>query len=343
MLTINANAPGNSTETSYAAVTNMTNGDYVWVGPWSYTGSGTSYSVTLSGGDLDVTTATNTSLKVLLYNNTINGQVLDSVIPSGSPLTLEAPEEYFGYYTYQGYYNNTTMSCATTVEDGNCTDFNFQSYLTVPGSSPVTSEIEIIDLSNSATVFLGPVTISGGSSAYPTFALSASQFNLAAGQQAVSQVLEAQLIDLNSLAVLDQKTLGTFNLEHPSDYIASSSINPIGTSPYQSFVLTINANAPGNSTETSYASVTNMTNGDYVWVGPWSYTGSATSYSVTLSGGDLGVTTATNSSLKVLLYNNIVNGQVLDNSTPSGLPLTLEGRRNISAITITIIFTTMSP
>ncbi len=101
MLTIDADAPVNSTQTSYAAVTNITNGEFAWVGPWTYTGSGTSYSITLTGGDLDVTTATVSSLNVLLYDAN-QTQVLDSSTPAGSPLTLEAPEEYFDY-EYDGY------------------------------------------------------------------------------------------------------------------------------------------------------------------------------------------------------------------------------------------------
>ncbi len=322
ILTINADAPTNSTETSYAAVTNLNNGEYVWVGPWTYTGSGSSYSVTLTGGDLDVTTPLDSNLRVLLYN-TARNQILDSSTPSGSPLTLTAPEEFF-YYEFGGNSTYNALSCATSLEDGNCGNLNFESYLYVPGSTPVTSLIQVIDMTRGVTVALGPVTLGAGASYNSNWNISPQLLGLAAGQQALNQAFEAQLIDANSLAVLDQKPLGTFNLEYPPAYIASSSVNCVTSvgNDCQNFALTINADAPANVTETSYAAVTNLLNGAYLWVGPWTYTGSGTSYSVTLAGGDLDVTTPADTPLKVILYNSN-QSQILDSSTPSGSPLTL--------------------
>ncbi len=324
LLTIDADAPASVMETSYAAVTNTTSGEYVWVGPWSYTGSGTSYAVTLTGGDIGVTTATNTSLKVILYESD-QATTLDSKIPSGSPLTLEAPEEYF-YYYYGDNYNY--LSCDTTAEDGNCVNFNFYTELEAASvSAPVTSEIELIDLSNSVTAILGPVTVAEGGYLDSSWNLSPEQFGVTLGQQAVSQVFEARLIDANTDAILDTKSLGSLNLENPANYIASSSITCLtsdsNNGACQSFLLTIDADAPASVMETSYASVTNTTNGQYVWVGPWTYTGSGTSYAVTLTGGDLGVNTATDTSLKVILYSSDQE-TILDSNTPLGSPLTLE-------------------
>jgi len=323
VLTIDANAPAGVEETGYAAVTDTANGYYTWVGPFSYTGTGSSFSVTLVGGDLGITTPTVSSLRVLLYNQAQN-QVLDSAAPAGSPLTLESPEEYF--YYYDGYYGYNDLSCATTAGDGNCQAFSFYSYLAAPGSLPVTSLIELIDLSNSVTAFLGPVTGVGSSG---TWYLSATQFGVTvAGQQAMSQTILAQLVDANTQAVLDERPLGTLNLEYPSaDYIASSNISVLQTDPNngacQRFVLTIDANAPAGVEETGYAAVTDTANGYYTWVGPFSYTGTGSSFSVTLVGGDLGITTPAATSLRVLLYNQAQN-QVLDSAAPAGSPLTLE-------------------
>ncbi len=299
---------------------------YVWVGPWTYTGSGTSYSVTLTGGDFDLTSSSgvSTSLAVTLYNATQN-QVLAYAIPSGSPLTLESPKEFF-YYQFDGYTSYNALSCATSQEDGNCGNLSFESYLYAPGASPVTSEIQIINLTRGTTVFLGPITITGGGGANTTWNLSPQLWGLAPGQVALNQSIEAQLIDANTSAVLDTKNLGSFNLEYPPAYIASSSVSCVtsGSNGCENFILTIDADAPANGTETSYAAVTNTTNGQYVWVGPWTYNGSGSSYAVTLSGGDFGATSAgTAASLKVLLYNSNQQ-QILDSSTPSGASLTLQ-------------------
>ncbi len=322
VLTIDANSNGNPAE-SYAYVADLTNGQYVWVGPWTYTGSGTSYSVTLTGGDFGVTTAIATSLAVTLYNTT-ESQVLGYAIPSGSPLTLEEPEEYF--YNYYSSYNY--LSCATTAEDGYCENFNFNTELFAPGSTPVTTLVKLTDLSNGVSVFLGPVTDTGGYYAGNIWNLSPQQFGVTTvGQQALSQVFTAQLIDAATDVILDAKALGSLNLEYPSTAIASSSVSclvsDINNGACENFVLTIDANGPTGIPETSYAAVTDTTNGQYVWVGPWTYTGSGTSYSVTLAGGDFGVTTATAASLKVELYNES-ESQILDTSIPAGSPLTLE-------------------
>ncbi len=324
VLTIDADAPPGVSETSYAAVTDMANGYYAWVGPWTYTGSGSSFSVTLVGGDLGITNPTVSSLKVLLYADN-QTQILDNNTPAGSPLTLESPEEYFYYddgYD-NGYYNN--LSCATTATDGNCKSVSFYSYLETPNDVPVTSLIELINLSNSVTAFLGPVTGTGGSDVWY---LSPAQFGVTeVGQQALGQTILAQLVDANTQAVLDEKPQGTLNLEYPSSaYIASSSVSAAVTTATgcEQFVLTVDANAPAGVEQTSYAAVTDTASGYYAWVGPWTYTGSGSSFSVTLTGGDLGITTPTAASLKVLLYGDSQGGTVLDSATPAGSPLTLE-------------------
>src|SRR5665811_598960 len=108
-------------------IRDRTNGTATTVGPWNYTGTGTNFSVTLTGqpfglGTAGATFATNFAVTLLDGNKT---HVLNYTLPTGLPITLEAPIQYFSK-------PSNYLACQTFNEDGNCGAFNFNYYLISP-------------------------------------------------------------------------------------------------------------------------------------------------------------------------------------------------------------------
>src|SRR5262249_16285183 len=136
-----------------------------------------------------------------------------------------------------------------------------------------------------------------------------------------------QIFDASGVTLLDQTPAQTFGYEYPANYIASSSVGCVvadgGNGACQAFNLTINANGPPGINSTNYAYVTDLTNSHSVWVGPWPYSGSSTSFSVTLLPDDFSVSSAVFTDLRVQLYDQ-TQAHVLDTSIPTGSPITLE-------------------
>ncbi len=329
LLTLTADASTGVTKTSYANVADLSNGRVYLAGPWTYTGSGTSFPVTLTGENFNITTAgasVSASFAVTLLDET-QSKTFNSLIPTGSPMMVEAPNQYI--YRSSGYNN---VACQNLAEDGNCQAFTFNAYVTGPGSGPITTYLKLVDLTASGgpvTLSFPPVTVV---SFEPSYTILPQQVGLTTpGQIAVSQVFEELLYaDAGSVTLLDSYPLGTLNLETPSPYLASSSILSLVKDPNnqatQQFSLTLNANAPSGVTKTSYANVADLSNGRVYLVGPWTYTGSGSSYSVTLTGENFNITTAgasvTASFAVTLLGENQTT--VYNSSIPSGSPITVE-------------------
>jgi hypothetical protein len=205
-VTIVAAGPLGINSTTYAMVTDTANGASVSVGPWSFSGNTTSFAATISGAELGQTSAgapVSMGLKVALYN--VAGQALDTLVPTGSPVTLEAPEAYL---------SGPSFICETTAEDGNCQTFDLTGYAVVPGSNPVTCKVKLIDLTSGNSVPLGPVTITPPYS-YFSLPTSATAFGLATGQAAKNQQFETQLYDSISGQVLDAQPMVNLNMEGP--------------------------------------------------------------------------------------------------------------------------------
>ena len=325
-VTINANGPASLSSTGMALLTDTQNGNTLWLGPWTYTGSGESFSVTVLSDDLGLLSAnpaTLTGFTLKLYDGT--GTVLeDSDVPTGSPLTLVYPTEYI---------RSSSFSCSTTAEDGNCTYFTFNPQLDNPGSTPVTSQVWLIDQTNPATVVAGPFVNNGGGNAGYSVTLNGaqSQFGLAPGQSAVSHVFMAQLYDAGGVTLLDSTPVGTFSYEYPSDYLTGASLAPLfidGThaNAVQAFVLNLNTQGPPGISSSNYALVTDTANSNSTTVGPWTYTG-AGSLSVTLKGSDFSLTNSSSGQVStgftVKLLDN-TRAFVLDTAVPTGSPITFE-------------------
>ncbi len=322
-LTVNANGPAGVNSTSYAYVTDTSNGDSAWVGPWTYQGAGYSFSVTLQPEDFGITSAVSqvqANFNVKLYDET-KSTILDTAVPAGSPMTLEGPSEYI-------YSNN--FNCTTYAVDGNCGYFNFNTTLNNPASSPVTSLVKLIDLSTPATVFLGPLVNNGpGNQAY-SVALNGELLGLQPGQTAVNHSFEEFLTDSTGVTVLDNQPAGPFSYEYSVNYLAGSNLTCLstdsGTGACKEFVFTIDANAPAGVTSVGTALITDTTNGQYDWVGPWNYTGTGTSFSVTLNGYDFNVysnSPPVQGAFTVKLY-DATESVLLDSDVPAGSPMSIE-------------------
>ncbi len=322
-LTVDADGPAGVTSVGTALVTDTTNGQTMWIGPWNYVGNGYSYTVTLLGNDFGLTTnsaAVSTNLTVKLYDAT-ETVLQDTDVPAGSPLTLEYPKEFI---------NSNSFSCQTLAEDGNCALFTFNTGLDNPGSNPMTTQVVLTDQTRGVSVFLGPFVNNGGGNQAYAVTLNGAEFNLSAGQAAVGDSFLEQLYDASGVTLMDTRTAGTLSYEYPTDYLAGTSVTPFitdsGNGATRSFILNINANGPPGVNSISYALVTATKNSASTIVGPFTYTGTGSSYSVTLNGSYFGLTTNAapiTTGLNVKLYNAAQN-LVLDSSTPSGSPLTLE-------------------
>ena len=322
-LTIDPDGPAGILSQSMAKVTDVQNNTYVWVGPITYMGTGDSYSVTLLGDDFSLSTgssATLTGFNVKLYDAT-ETKLWDQDTPLGSPITMEYPKEYI---------YSTSFSCNTTAEDGNCTYFTFNMNLDNPGSTPMTTLVKLTDSTSGQAVFLGPFVNNGGGNQGFNALLNGAEFNLNPGQTAVTHLFQAQIYDSSATTILDMESAGTFSYEYPSDWIGSSSITPYltdpGNSAVQSFILTINANGPPGVPSTSYALVTDKQNSATTWVGPFTYSGTGSSYSVTLRGSDFSLTTnaaPVSTAFTVKLYDN-AKSQLFDTSIPTGSPVSFE-------------------
>ena len=140
-------------------------------------------------------------MSVTLVNNT-QSSILSNSVPTGAAITLEESPAYI---------NSTAVNVLTTAVDGNCKTFNFNIYSYTPSCATTqTTRARLVDVSNGAAVTFGPFT--GTCNSY-TFPLSASNFGLAPGQAAVSQVFQTELWDSTMTQVWDVKSPGTLNLE----------------------------------------------------------------------------------------------------------------------------------
>jgi hypothetical protein len=322
-LNIDANGPTGINSTSYALVTDNNNTNYAWVGPINYMGSTNSFSVTLQPEDFGITSAVfqvPANFTVKLYDET-KGIILDTAVPAGSPLTLEGPSEYI--------YSNS-FGCNTYAVDGNCEYFTFNTYLLNPASSPVTTRVELIDLSTPATIYLGPFVNNGPGNQYYTANLDGELLGLQPGQTALNHSFEEILTDPSGVTILDNQPAGPFSYEYSVNNLAGSTLSCLsadsGNGACQEFVLTIDANAPAGVTSVSTALITDTVNGQYDWVGPWTYTGTGTSYSVTLNGYDFDVysnSTPVNAAFTVKLY-DATESVLLDSDVPAGSPMSIE-------------------
>ncbi len=323
LLNLNPNGPTGVNSTSYALVTDLNNGETDWVGPLNYTGTGDGFSVTLQPEDFGITSAVSqvaANFTVKLYNAD-ETTLLDSAIPAGSPLTLEGPSEYI--------YNNS-FGCITTAPDGNCQYFTFHTDLYNPSSSPVTTMVRLTDETAPTTLYLGPFVNDGpGNQAYAV-TLDGELLGLSPGQTAPNHVFNEELTDATGVTVLDDQSAGTFSYEYASNYLAGSAVSCVlsdsGNGDCQGFALTVNADGPAGVTSVGTAVVTDTTNGQSTWIGPWTYVGTGDSYMVTLLGSDFGLTTETagvSTNLTVKLYDE-TESILQDTDVPAGSPLTLE-------------------
>ena len=101
-------------KTCYASVANLTNNTHTTVGPFSFSGTGDTYSVTLNGSLFSLTTSeavTNASFAVTLLADN-DTTVLNSSIPAGSPISFEAPLQYLLHSS------NNEVTCLTTTGMG---------------------------------------------------------------------------------------------------------------------------------------------------------------------------------------------------------------------------------
>ncbi|MGD0638822.1 MAG: hypothetical protein ABSA72_12365, partial [Nitrososphaerales archaeon] len=325
LLKINAAGPSGVQTGSTAEVIDNQNSAITFVGPWTYTGAGYTYAVTMNGAEFGLTTnaaPVSTGFTIKLFDTT-ESHWLDTITPTGAPLTLEAPSEFI----YGPNYNS--FSCITAAEDGICTYFTYNTDLDAPfgATTPVTTLVKLENLTSGVTLTLGPFVGTGGNQGHAV-TLNAASFGLSAGQSEVNQQFQEQLFDATGVTLLDQQPAETYSYEAPANYFSSASVSVLSTDPgngaVQRFLLSVTTNGPTGVPSSNYAIVTDNQNSSTTEIGPWTYTGTGT-LAVTLNGSNFGLTSnaaPVSTSFTLKLYNPL--NQWLDTITPTGSPITLE-------------------
>ncbi len=296
-LEIDADDAGACGLTSYAKLTNNDTGNFVWVGPWSYTGTGTSDNFLVA---IDVCTDLGFStdqqvaaadFTLELYNDTGNISWDSEISLSGEPMNIECESA-----ACVGYLGNITLPATTDVDaDG----FKESMRLQIdPNTSActATSLVKINCLSTGAFLWVGPVTYTGPT-AEGVFQVDidvCSDLGLAEGEKVVSEYFSVELYDSTGTVLWDTKMDFWFEpldleciLCNAAGYIYGSYLDNFIDADtngfYERFDIEIDADVPGGCMATSRAKITNTDTGGFEWTPPWTYVGSLTSDNVRLT------------------------------------------------------------